>query len=266
MATPLNLQVFTSGPQALSATSSLVSGARDAVLIDAQFTLSEAHRLAALIYDTGKRLRTIYITHGHPDHYFGLMVLTQAFPGARAVTAPEVLEVINETAAAKVAQWKPLYGDNIPAEPVLPEALKGDVIELEGEELRILHVGQGDAGHSTVVWIPSIRAVVTGDVTYNGAHVWTAETDADGRKRWLNSLEEIEALRPVTVVAGHKTPGRDDGPSVITETRQYLRDFDAARARARNADELIAAMSAAYGDRALPIILEIGAKAAFGTS
>lgn len=140
------------------------------------------------------------------------------------------------------------------------------MIELEGEEMRIMHVGQGDADHSTVVWIPSLRAVVTGDVTYNGAHVWTAETDADARKRWHRSLDAIKELRPLTVVAGHKVPGRDDNAGVIDDTRKYLLDFDAARARARNADELISAMSTRYPDRALPVILEIGAKAAFGTS
>lgn len=193
-------------------------------------------------------------------------MLKQAFPGARAVTAPEVLGVINETAAAKVAQWKPLYGDNIPAEPVLPDAPKGDIIELEGEDLRILHVGQGDVEHSTVVWIPSLRAVVTGDVTYNGAHVWTAETDADARKGWHRSLDAIEELRPLAVVAGHKVPGRDDNVGVIDATRDYLRDFDAARSRARNADELISAMSTRYPDLALPVILEIGAKAAFAAA
>lgn len=117
-----------------------------------------------------------------------------------------------------------------------------------------------------MVWIPSLRAVVTGDVTYNGAHVWTAETDVDARKGWHRSLDAIDELRPLAVVAGHKVPGRDDNVGVIDATRDYLRDFDAARSRARNADELISAMSTRYPDLALPVILEIGAKAAFAAA
>lgn len=263
MAEQLKLQVFTAGPEALSVTSTLVTGKRDAVLIDAQFARSEARRLAAQIQQTGKRLTTVYVTHEHPDHYFGLAALREVFPEVRFVTAPEVLELIKESSGPKVAQWKPLFGDEIPSDPVLPEVLKGDVIELEGEELRILHIGQGDARNSTVVWIPSLRAAVTGDVTYNGVHVWTADTDADARKQWLMTLDKIDALKPETVVSGHKAPERKDDPGAIQGTRQYLLDFDAARAEARSADELVAAMTKTYPDLALPVILEMGAKAAF---
>jgi len=116
-----------------------------------------------------------------------------------------VIGVIEETLAAKVAQWKPLYGDEVPDEPLRPEALDGDVIDLEGYELRIIHLGQGDVHDSTVVWIPSLRALAAGDVAYNGTHVWLAE-----RKEWIANLEKLAGMDPDTVVAGHKVPNADD--------------------------------------------------------
>ena len=68
--------------------STMIVGERDMLLIDPQFSLSEAHKLAAEILETKKRLATIYSTHAHPDHLFGLAVLKQAFPEAKIVALP----------------------------------------------------------------------------------------------------------------------------------------------------------------------------------
>src|SRR5215216_1264492 len=65
--------------------STMVIGEKDILLIDPQFSLSEAHKLAAEILESRKHLATIYTTHAHPDHLFGLAVLKQAFPDAKIV-------------------------------------------------------------------------------------------------------------------------------------------------------------------------------------
>src|SRR6266516_2452776 len=116
--TTLQVETFTADPAAFAVTSTLVSGEHDAVLIDAQFALPEAERIAAAITASGKRLTTIYISHWHPDHYFGLPAILAAHPDARVVARPETVDQIRATAAEKVAQWKPAVGDLIPDEPV----------------------------------------------------------------------------------------------------------------------------------------------------
>jgi len=45
------------------------------MLVDAQFTLANAHRLVAEIIETGLDLKRIFITHLHPDHFLGLEVI-----------------------------------------------------------------------------------------------------------------------------------------------------------------------------------------------
>jgi glyoxylase-like metal-dependent hydrolase (beta-lactamase superfamily II) len=98
----------------------------------------------------------------------------------------------------------------------VPDALDGDVIDLEGEELRVITVGQSDTYPSTIVYVPSLAAFIAGDVAYNGIHQWLAQTDHAKRMQWIASVEQIEALEPKVVVAGHKRPdARDDDPATI---------------------------------------------------
>ena len=112
----------------------MIIGERDILVIDPQFSLSEAHKLAAEILETKKRLATIYSTHAHPDHLFGLAVLKQAFPEAKIVALPATVNAAKTGWPARQKFWFATYGNNIPGpEPVLPEELATPVLTLEGE-------------------------------------------------------------------------------------------------------------------------------------
>jgi len=245
---------------------SLLSGDRDAVLIDALITRDEARRAAEWIRAKGKRLTTVYITHGHGDHIFGLNTLLAEFPEATAVALPEVMPAIQSQATPGYLDfWRGLFPGQIPEQPVLPEALDGNVIDLEGHELRLISVGQSDTDPSTVVHVPDLDAVVGGDVCYNRIHVWLALTDHDARLAWVDSIAKIEALAPRIVVAGHKAPGApdDDLAELITGTRQYILDFDEAARVSSSREELVGKMLAAYGDHGNLYSLWSAATAAF---
>jgi glyoxylase-like metal-dependent hydrolase (beta-lactamase superfamily II) len=259
----LNVQVITASPQGFLVDATLVSGDKDAILIDSAFTLADAHRLVAAVLDSTKNLTTVYVTHSHPDHYFGLTVLKQAFPKAKLVALPATIAEIKKTAKAKVKQWGGMYAGNIPTDPVMPAPLSAKTLTLEGQTLEIHGGVQGDAANNSYVWIPSIKTAIVGDVVYAGVHPWTAETNADARKAWLKTLDEIAALGPTTVVAGHKDPKAKDDVSGIEQTRAYLKAFDEALAGSKSADELESKMRAKYPTLALDIIVKLGAAAQF---
>ena len=229
----------------------LISGERDAVLVDAVMTAGQAAELADWIVAAGKNLTTVYVTHGHGDHWFGLGMILERFPDAKAAAIPSVARKIASQIGSDFVEtfWKRRFPAQIPENLVSVEELEGDRFELEGEELVAVDLGHTDTDDTTALHVPSIGLVVAGDAAYNDVHLYLAESDAGGRRSWLTALDTIEKLSPRAVVAGHKRPERADDPKILEETRQYIRDFEALAARTATPLELYTEMTARYPDR-----------------
>jgi len=231
-------------------TSTLVSGKSDTVLIDAQHIRTDVAALADFIGRTGKKLTTIYITHGHADHWYGAGDLVATFPDARVVATAPVVEYINQAAETEAQQWAAMFGDRVAKPGDVPETLDGLTIELEGHELQIVEVGQGDIRPSTVLHIPDLDAVVAGDVVYNQIHAMLGLSGPSGSQRWLQSLDAIEKLDAKMIVAGHRKPESSDyeASRMLDETRSYIGDFADGAQRLDSAAELIELMKSKYPD------------------
>lgn len=245
---PLKLDVVTGNEGNLFANYTLVEGKTEAILIDAPFTQSEAHRLVAHILESGKKLKAVYITHDHPDHFFSVDVIARAFPDAEIVSAPVVVDDIWRSLPLKIKRWGPVLGANGPKHPFAPSPLTSDHLELDGQRLDILGPMQGDHVHATAIYIPSIGALIGGDLIFNKIHLWLTEATPEARKAWLGSIDRMIALHPKIVVAGHKLPGLPDDESALTFTRDYLVAFEASTAASRTSKELIARMKARFPD------------------
>lgn len=260
----LHLQVITSPPEGVAVNSTLVYGEKDAILIDAQFRLSDAHRLVATILESKKNLTTVYVTHPHPDHYFGLVVIRQAFPNAKFAALPKCVEGIKASWENRVKAWKPQYGDNIPSQPIIPDALEGTTLTLEGETLQIFGPLQGDsAGDNSYVWIPSLKAVVGGDTLFSGVHFVFAPMTPAQKKEWMNTVDQIAALKPEIVVPGHQVPGAPNDASVLAFMKKYMRDSDESQALSKSAEEFRSKMKGLYPNLGIEGLLNISAGAAF---
>jgi glyoxylase-like metal-dependent hydrolase (beta-lactamase superfamily II) len=232
----------------------LIYGERDAVLVDAFLTVEQAHAAVEWIAASGKNLTTIYITHGHGDHFFGIGTLLDRFPNAKAVATPNVLKVMRQQMSPEFVAsfWNARYPGQIPEHLVLAEELKGNVIDLEGLDLVVLEVGHTDTDHTTCLHVPSVGLVVAGDAAYNDVHLYLVESNTRTRQEWISALDTIEELKPRAVIAGHKKPEKDDGPRIIEETRQYIRDFERVAEMMTTARELYDKMLELYPDRANP--------------
>lgn len=259
----LEIDVFVGPESAFFVTSTLIIGRRDAILVDAQLTRSAGRELAEWIAGKDRNLLAIVITHPHPDHYFGVEEVLRLFPQAHVLAAPQVVDAIVRTAAGKVVQWRPVFGDDLPEAPVVPRALLPQPLMIDRQLIRVLYLGQGDCAHCTVVHVPGARTVIAGDLVYNGTHVWTAETTPAERRVWAQNLGRIADLGVERVIAGHRAPDQDDDAArVLTFTDDYLKEFDRLLAEhPGDAEGLVTAMSERFGELTLPLTLELGAAA-----
>lgn len=245
--------------------STLIYGKHDAVLVDAFLTVKQSDDLVKWVAASGKNLTTIYITHGHADHWFGIGALLSHFPNARAVATPDVVRSMRQQSSPEfIRNWNLQFPNQIPDKFVIADELKGNKIELEGLDLISVEVGHSDTDHTTCLNVPSIGLVVAGDVAYNDVHLYLAESNTQTRHEWISALDRIESLKPHAVIAGHKRPANEDSPRIIEQTRQYIRDFDKIAAITTTALELYNTMIKLYPDRVNPGALWRSAQAVKG--
>jgi glyoxylase-like metal-dependent hydrolase (beta-lactamase superfamily II) len=234
--------------------STLIYGERDAVLVDAFMTVAQAKALADWVAARRRNLTTIYITHGHGDHWFGVGTLLERFPGAKAVGTPNAVTVMHQNASPRALDdvWKVSFPGQIPDRLVMPQELRGNAIDLEGHELVAVELGHTDTDHTTCLNVPSIGLVVAGDAAYNDVHLYLAESNAQTRREWIAALDKMDALNPRAVVASHKRPENADDPRIIEQTRQYIRDFDRLAEATTTAQELYDQMLQLHPNRVNP--------------
>jgi glyoxylase-like metal-dependent hydrolase (beta-lactamase superfamily II) len=202
--------------------STLISGERDAVLVDTPITVEQARALANWVVASGKNLTTIYATHGHGDHFFGTSTVLERFPGARFVARPDVIKVMRQQASPEslATFWNPRFPGQISSHLAIAEELTGNVINLEGHDLVSVPLGFTDTASTTCLHVPSIGLIVAGDAAYNGVHLHLSESpDQQKRQEWVAALDKMESLKPRAVIAGHKRVGNDDSPGILGETR-----------------------------------------------
>jgi glyoxylase-like metal-dependent hydrolase (beta-lactamase superfamily II) len=256
----LATKVFFSDESGFEVASVIVTGKTDAVLIDAQWTLSNAHRVIAEILETGKHLKTIYITHAHPDHYFGLGTIAEAFPQARVVALPSVARVINKQFFGKMEHWEKVIGViNVPRKTAKIESLAENYFELEGERIEIIPEVMGDMKYNTVVWIPSIRTVVGSDILFNQAHPFTCELTAQERRQWIGDIERLEKLDAEVIIPGHQKPGMPFDSSSFDFTKDYLVATEEELARTKDVASFYYAMVKRFPEANLFISNEMNA-------
>ena len=256
----LATKVFFSDESGFEVASVIVTGKTDAVLLDAQWTLSNSHRVIAEILETGKYLKTIYITHAHPDHYFGLGTIAEAFPEARVVAIPSVARTINSQFFGKVEHWEQVIGPiNVPRKTAKIEPLAENHFELEGNRIEIIPEVMGDMKYNTAVWIPSIKTLYGSDVLFNQAHPFTCEVTAEERKQWVADIERLEKLGAEVIIPGHQKPGMPFDSSSLSFTKDYVIATDEELAQTNDVAGFYYAMVKRFPDANLFISNEMNA-------
>jgi glyoxylase-like metal-dependent hydrolase (beta-lactamase superfamily II) len=257
-----SIKVFTSPDDQFWANSVIIEGTHEVILVDAQLTKTGAEKVLQEIRETKKPLSIIYITHEHADHFLGLQVFREAFPGVRIIANSAVTDRINKVYQEKVDKWKKILGSGATSQVVAIEKFDGNFIEFEGSKIELFKDVQGDTDENTMLWIPGQRVLISGDVLFNNMHVYTAETDSKAREKWLNSISKIRELKPSVVIPGHSKVGAPlDATTAVDFTENYLLAFDEELKKAKDPDSFIHTMKERFPSADLLLALERGAKA-----
>jgi glyoxylase-like metal-dependent hydrolase (beta-lactamase superfamily II) len=256
----LKLQVYNASETSFGVASVIISGESEAALIDAQFTLADAEKVAQQVKKSGKKLTVIYVSHGDPDFYFGMEVFKKYFPEVTAYASAVTIGHIKATAQKKLEVWGERLGKAITSNAVLPQILKTSELTIEGEHLEIIKVDA--APERAFVWIPSIKAVVGGiNVFGTTFHAWMADAQTpEARDTWLSVLSKIESLQPEIVVPAHAKSDSFFDIKAVQHTREYVKFYGEALSRSKTSAELIGEMKKKYPDLTFEAALQLGAK------
>jgi len=230
----------------------IIVGKEEVIVVDTQWTLANAHRVVAEILEIGKPVKSIILSHAHPDHYFGTKVFLEAFPGAKVYADPDDIPIIHEQFLPKLDHWQSEIGVlNCPHEEFeiipLPEAY----LELDSERIEIAYKVWGDLKWNSRVYIPSIKTVICSDIVFNGAHPFTCEVSPKGRKKWLEEIETIRALGAEVIIPGHAKEGLPFDESGLNFTRDYLIATDEELAKTKDKYEFFYNMELRFFDSKL---------------
>jgi glyoxylase-like metal-dependent hydrolase (beta-lactamase superfamily II) len=274
----LQLKEYSADSTGFDVNSTLIYGPTEAILVDAQYRVSDAGRVADMIAATGRHLKAIFITHPDDDHYFGVATIVARFPGTPVYMSPVALDEFRTREVAMFAGLKerlrnpppgrtppPEMLREIPDSLIMPQVPLSSHLTIDGVDVQIVADRQGDVlkPANSYLWIPSQRTVIAGDIVFNGVHVWLAASSEASRAEWRRTIQQIADLHPLVVVAGHKSDvNAPDGPDVLAATATYLTDFDAAKRASAIPEDVVATMRTKYPQRAVSAILWAAARQA----
>jgi glyoxylase-like metal-dependent hydrolase (beta-lactamase superfamily II) len=229
-------------------TATAIVGPTEMILVDALYHRGDAERMADSLAKLGKRLKAIVVTHPHEDHYFGAAAVAKRFPSVPVYMTRAGADEFRRTFQFFLDDLRRKAPAELPDSLISPTVLTSMTLTVDGERIEIIPDLQGDVytTSNSIVWIPSLRTALVGDIVFNGTHAWAGTSDSTTRARWRESIARITQLKPAVVIAGHRAPSAADTPDVLRAMDNYLADFDAAVAESPDPDALVAKMRAKY--------------------
>lgn len=241
---PLEILSYDAKNSGIAEKSVIILGEQQAVLIDAQWKPSDAQQVADMILASGRELTHILISHGHPDHYWGLGTILESFPGAKVLARKGTRDEIANQFAAKWIHWQPMMGADILLEPVIPDVYSDDSLMLEGQEIRLIDLPPNEVEHSVAYYVPSLQALIVGDLIFSRMHSYFA--DLNNPSGWIEALQLVKTVGPIqTVYPGHG-PNGDAG--LIDETIHYMQVYQSYAQPGVPLPEIIKGMTGEFPD------------------
>lgn len=238
----------------LGVTSHVIETPNALIVVDAQFLTPHARQLRDYCRSLDKPIERIIVTHGHPDHYFGLV----EFEDVPRYALPVVRAQIARRHRAHLSAHQASKGDWVPAHILAPNAdLVVGTFHVDGVAVMVERVrGAEDTDHA-LLSLPDHGILIAQDLVSNGYHAFTG---TGALTHWRELLAQLAARNPKHVLAGHGPPG---STGLLIHTARYLEFAERAKADAHTQQDMVDAITTEFPDLRGPFLVDVSAQITF---
>lgn len=225
----------------------IVEGETRLVLIDGQFLVPYAQKFRAYADSLGKPIDRVYLSHRHPDHWFGL---SAAFSDVPIYALPETIAFLKENGEASLQDhWKmgSLAPDTIPI-PNGPVCAGEE--RIDGVRYVFDKVVDTEIDFLLTIALPDLGVFIAQDLIYSGTHLYLTQS----MQHWIRVLQGILLDDYDLFLAGHGVPA--DRNEVARNIEYLTVAMDAAGKGLVN-QEFKHFMLERYPERKCPAIFDI---------
>jgi glyoxylase-like metal-dependent hydrolase (beta-lactamase superfamily II) len=252
---PVKVHTFISPEALLSNATHIVEGPHELVLVDGQFVAPLAGAFRAYANSLGKPINRVYLSHEHPDHFFGLGA---AFADVPIYAVPETIAFLKANGEAIRADRAKVYGPMVPSSIVVPtHAVSPGTEVIDGITFELLVYKHAEVETQLAIGLPDLGICITQDLLYSGGHLYIHKGTEDS---WAATLEQLKASKYELFLAGHGAPC---DKREIAANIDYLRTAKKIAAESPNVEAYKAALLATFPNRKAPAIIDIYAPALF---
>ncbi len=178
------------------------------VVMDCQRELSVARAALREVQKAHKPVVAILITESHTDKLAGISLFAAAYPGVPIYASQPTIDTIFHDGKGHIRLTQKLLGPEYPAHVTPPNRVihPGETLHLVGLNIQTRQLGPGEAPSHTLYYLPSNRALFSGDLILHDMTPFFLEEYSGP---WLRRLEELGAAFPQarTLYPGHGVPG-----------------------------------------------------------
>lgn len=238
-----NVTYYTMSPDSVfGATATLIEKDGKGLLVDTQFSKTDANKIVQVAKENKIDIEKIYISYSDPDYYFGTQQIKKTFPNVKVIATVSTIERIKNTYESKLSVWSDTLKDGAPDKIVIPEEV-GSSIQLGDTTFTIF----GSDPAKQTLYSEEDQLLLGGILVSTDGHLFMADTKTvENQEQWIKDLNELAALEPKTVIPGHFGEGNDFSEKNIEFTSHYIEKFIDVEKESKNSEEVIEKMKKAY--------------------
>lgn len=226
----------------------IIESKNSLVLVDAQFLVPYANQFREYANGLRKPIERLYISHRHPDHWFGLGT---AFGDVAIYALPETIDFIREHGEDSRKDHLPKMGDLAPDSIIVPQHIARPGVEtIDGVKYIFERVTDTEIDFLLTIKLPEISVCIVQDLIYSGTHLYLTKD----LEHWTSILEDLLLSGYDLFLAGHGLPTDKTG---VAENIKYLSAARQAIANGLTADAFKDFLLKRFPDRECPGIFNI---------